>query len=292
MSKLVPSISGIACLLWVAVWSWWLSAESANTSSQTNLVASPVIRIMDADSVYTSAIHFSFHLSDDAPVLSKDQERNIFEQLAHHLTNHPDKQLTITGRHLPHPNERNQSPHPNLGIARAHAIKNLLIEEGGDPDRIITAAQTVQTHMMIDGRLLGGVDFEFHERETPAKTAQTEEKEPAMEVDEVSNDQPENENQLTFHYDYKDFSLERKNRPSLDEIRKLVRKNPSYRIFITGFSTTDEEKAVGDLAKRRAMAVRRYLVDTGVRRRNIIVESQPGAITTAAERRVEIKISK
>ena len=78
----------------------------------------------------------------------------------------------------------------------------------------------------------------------------------------------------------------------LDELRQLVRDNPSYKLIITGFSASAEEKAVNNLAERRSLAVRRYLVDTGVRRRNIIVESRPGEAKATTEQRVEITVVK
>ena len=82
------------------------------------------------------------------------------------------------------------------------------------------------------------------------------------------------------------------NRAKLDELRRLIRSNPSYRLNITGYSTSDEEKARPGLAKQRAMSVRRYLVDTGVRRRNILPEAQPGAAELPTDRRVEITLVK
>ena len=201
--------------------------------------------------------------------------------------------LTLTGSYLPLPYERNQSEHPNLGIARANAIKQVLLGEDVDPDLIKTAGQEIQHHLLKEGRMIGGVDFEFSEKqaiaevEEPASVTTNEDS-----VAANSNSLKSSKQVALFQYDYKEYALERKNRSKLDELRRLIRSNPSYRLNITGYSTSDEEKASPGLAKRRAMAVRRYLVDTGVRRRNILPESQPGAAQLPTERRVEITVVK
>ena len=288
MSKLVPSISGVACFLWVVVWSWWLSKEhSSQLASQNNATAS--IQVTDRDSIFKSPTVFSFHLSDEKPVLP-EESLVFFKQIAGHLKNNPDRILTLTGIYLPLPYERNQSEHPNLGIARANAIKQVLLGEGVDPDLIKIAAQEVPHYLAMEGRLIGGVDFEFSKKQSIV-VAETPQAETAPENKPVEVKKSLASKQVAlFKYEYKEHALERKNRSKLDELRRLIRSNPSYRLNITGYSTTDEEKAAPGLAKRRAMAVRRYLVDTGVRRRNILPESQPGAAELPNQRRVEITL--
>ena len=292
MSKLIPSISGIACVLWVAVWAWGLSDKQSDQSSKH--IASPSLRISDADSVFSTDQVFSFFLSDDKPVIPAES-LNMLKGIARYLNVQPEKTLTLTGSYLPLPSERNQTPHPNLGIARANAIKQVLVGEGADPDQILTAAQEVQNHLMLEGRLLSGVEFDFNEAIAVE----------AKEVAEVNNTVPETKEKPTsttkkgvgkaavvFEYEYKDFTLAAKNRTDLDELRQLIEENPSFRLIISGFSSKDEEKEVANLAERRSLAVRRYLVDTGVRRRNIIVESHPGTVKDESMRRVEISIVK
>ncbi|HHM21049.1 MAG TPA: hypothetical protein ENJ20_03400 [Bacteroidetes bacterium] len=292
MSKLIPSVFGAACFVWVSIWSWWLQHE--HTSRKGSDFALPGIRITDPDTVFIFKNIFTFHLSDHKPVLLP-QSDTLLKELAGYLNRHPDKILTLTGAYLPMPYERNHSPHPNLGIGRAIAIKNLLAGQGADPDRIKTAAQEVNDHLMLEDRLLGGVDFDFTK-----KTALPDEKEGAnTEKKTVSPSKSPTDSgkqppvsSLVFHYDKNDFAVERKYRPALDKLRRLVRKHPSYRLIITGYSTKEEEKKWKGLARRRSLAVRRYLVDSGVRRRNIIVESRPGAAINENGQKVEITVVK
>ncbi|MEO1262937.1 MAG: OmpA family protein [Bacteroidota bacterium] len=294
MSKLVPSISGIACFLWVVIWSWWLSEEHSSQLDSQNKTSTS-IQVADQDSVFRSDAVFSFHLSDEKPVLP-EESLVFFKRIANYLKNNQDRVLTLTGSYLPLPHERNQSEHPNLGIARANAIKLVLLGEEVDPEVIRVAAQEVQHHLTIEGRIVGGVDFEFSEKQTTVETERTASDTGGINPEKSTtkkNDDGLNGKQVAlFKYDYKEYALERRNRTKLDELRRLIRSNPSYRLNITGYSTSDEEKAKPGLAKQRAMAVRRYLVDTGVRRRNILPESQPGAAELPTDRRVEITLVK
>jgi outer membrane protein OmpA-like peptidoglycan-associated protein len=295
MSKLIPSISGVACFLWVAIWSWWIPNENASLIEAANSSSKTAISIVTPDSVLTAFEIFSFHKSDDKPVLP-ESNIEMLRSLAGYLRANPEQSLTLVGEYLPMPFERNQSPYPNLGLARAHSIKNILVAEGANPDQIQTAGEEVDTHTKIEDRMLGGVEFIFGKSDE-ADSVEGDENESVASGDlktEENNDPEEEDSELsvTFRYDENDFALARENRQALDNLRSLVRKNPSYTLIITGFSEKGEEKNVDNLAERRSLAVRRYLVDTGVRRRNIIVESHPGAAKDDAQRRVEITVVK
>ena len=292
MSKHFPSISGLACVIWVAGWTWGLSTEHSDQFS--NQIAAPSIYITDADSVFTAKEVFSFHLNDEKPVIPAESY-SMLKKMAQYLAGKPAKILTLTGSYLPLPLERNQSQHPNLGIARANSIRDVLVGEGADPDQIKTASQEVQNNLLVEGRMLSGVDFDFNEIAEITETTPIEKDTIAVvkkdkEVDSESHQH--GKTALVLNYDFQDFTLATKYRSDLDDLRRLVRDNPSYRLIITGYSSKDEEKEVAGLAERRSLAVRRYLVDTGVRRRNIIVESQPSTANNESERRVEISIVK
>lgn len=296
MSKLIPSISGVACFLWVAIWSWWIPNENASLLEAANSFSKTAISIVTPDSIISASEVFSFHKSDDKPVLPESNIQ-MLRSLAKYLTANPEQSLTLVGVFLPMPFERNQSPYPNLGLARAHSIKNILVAEGANPDQIQTAGEEVDTHAKVEDRIMGGVEFVFGKSDETDldKVDQNESTNPEKETNEGNSNNSEELNgelSVIFSYDENDFALARENRQALDSLRNLVRKNPSYKLIITGYSAKGEEKNVDNLAERRSLAVRRYLVDTGVRRRNIIVESHPGSAKNDEERRVEITVVK
>ncbi len=296
MSKLNPSISGIVCFFWIAAWSWWLSRENGALSVSSNQTPSSSICIVAPDTVFTSTEIFSFHKSDDVPIIPQDNI-GFLKALATYLVKHPDQSLMLVGTYLSMPYERNQSPHPNLGIARSNAIKKILVAEGANPDNIQTSGKQIESFTLTEDRILGGVDFIFGEMEKkiddePEEVAENNLAEKEKTPDKRSAEITEENQVIIFEYLENEFALSKKSKPKLDELRRLVRNNPSYKLIISGYSNKQEEQTINNLAERRSLAVRRYLVDTGVRRRNIIVESYPGDAKNEKQRKVEISIVK
>ncbi len=295
MSKLIPSISGVACFLWVAVWSWWLTGENTALVDSVSALSKTAVSVVAQDTIFSATEIFSFHKSDDKPVLPQGNIQ-LFQSLAKRLTANPELSLTLAGSYLPMPFERNQSPFPNLGLARANAIKDILVAAGADPEQIQVVGQEVETFSTQEDRLLGGVEFIFGKKEdtehaTPAVVNEEEASSaPSTKSQKTIKETGKAESALVFTYDENDFAVAKKYRSDLDDLRRLIRENPSYKLIITGYSTKSEEKTVNNLAERRSLAVRRYLVDTGVRRRNIIVESHPGGAKDDTQRMVEIII--
>ncbi len=290
MSKLIPPVSGIACLVWVTLWSWWLSKEHSpnDLSNEGTLVSA--ITITDGDQQFTSKEVFSFHLSDATLVLPLSSIE-LIKSLANHLHDQPERMLLLSGKYID--GERNRSPYPNLGLARAKAIKDLLVEYGANPEQINLESKIIGLHYLVEDRLLGGVDLHFTTKEKAVGDDSLE----MANSDEVTSENPPKKvpagkpQAILFKYDKEIFTLAKKNRSVLDSLRRLVRNKPEHRLILSGYSSKDEEKAVsGNLAERRSLAVRRYLVDTGVRRKNIIIESHPGAAHGEDQQRVEITV--
>ncbi|HFA49957.1 MAG TPA: hypothetical protein ENJ95_13195 [Bacteroidetes bacterium] len=291
MSKLIPSISGMACLVWIATWSWSLSSKYNEKADLADHPPIASVHIADDTFHFSSKQIFSFHPSDARPVVPQENF-TLFGELADYLLKNENRQLVLTGKYQA--DEKNTFPYPNLGLARSNAIKDILIKEGADREQVLTMGKLVESNYLFDGRIIGGVDFGFTEKDKKQAVAEVSEKETATSGTKAGGKKKTTESKaLTFTYAEKKFSLARSDKPSLDKLRRLIRKNPSYKLILSGFSDKEEERAVsGNLAERRARAVRRYLVDTGVRRKNIIVESHPGAGKGKEQRKVEITIIK
>jgi len=285
MSKLIPSISGAACVIWVSVWSWWLS-DNRPTGPVDNGPVVSAFTITDGTQTFSSKSVFSFHLSDAAPVIP-EPTMEMLKSIAVHLNEQPTKKLVLTGKYME--GERNKTPFANLGLARANAVKDFLEEEGAKPGQMVLKSELIGIHYLVEDRLLGGVDMLLVNNETqiadsPTENDKVEEAAPAKET-EPSPDG------ILIKYDPEVFTLAKENRSLLDSLRRLVRKNPKLKLIISGYSAKKEEQTVsGNLAERRALAVRRYLVDTGVRRKNIILESHPASAQGNDQQRVEISV--
>ena len=79
--------------------------------------------------------------------------------------------LTLTGIHIS--GERNKTNYPNLGKARAEAIKKVLIEAGVNESNIETASFKVGDKFIEEGKLNGGVHFAFSTRQSESELVAT-----------------------------------------------------------------------------------------------------------------------
>lgn len=292
MSKLFASLSAIACFAWVAICSLGLSNQLSN-KDDPSVLPSATLSISDPEFNFLSDEIFSFHQSDATPVITANNLL-LFEALALHLSENPDRELELIGCYSPH--EVNKTKYPNLGVARAKAIEKLIVDNGAPEVQIVTSATAVQNLYLFEGRLLGGVNFVF-----AAADAEPENENPTDES-EPENEEEENEAPVVesvpgdiqyFFYDENDYTLSRANQPILDSLRRALRKDQRKTLILSGFSQSEEEKkTTGNLAELRAKAVRRYLVDNGLRRRQIVVVSHPGSAKNDDERRVELKVER
>lgn len=293
MSKLISAVFGSACFIWISAWSWALGDDSQQQSAVANLPSSS-LTITDSEFSFSADDIFSFHQNDAMPVVPSDNLA-LIQQLARYLGENPERELELNG--LFSPAEKNKSPYPNLGLARAKAIEKLLTSEGAPEEQLVTTSAAVQNLFMMNGRIIGGVNFIFSE---PSKKV---EEKPATKVDTLAKAEatPEappiaknkSDGVRAFYYNKKGYKLDEANRPFLDSLRRALRKRPNETLIISGYSTKEEQKRTGhDFAEKRGMAVRRYLVDNGLRRKQIVVVSHPGRGEGEDGQRVELKVER
>lgn len=83
---------------------------------------------------------------------------------AAYLMAHPEKAITLTGLYLA--DEKNNSALPNLGIARADNLKQVMAGLGVPKDKILTRAAKVSHINEAEGALIGAVQFMFSKSTT------------------------------------------------------------------------------------------------------------------------------
>lgn len=85
--------------------------------------------LKDGDYAYETNDNFNFNMSSSSILLplSEKVDKGILG-IKDHLATHTDKVLNITGFYKS--DEANKSAYPNLGIARANAVKNYLVDKG------------------------------------------------------------------------------------------------------------------------------------------------------------------
>jgi len=197
------------------------------------------------------------------------------------------KQLQTEGKKLKieapyYSNEPNPTDFDNLGLARAHNLKNLLSKEI-DASSILTAGKLIDSNDRIpyinqeEGKIYW-VTFNDFVKESDNKTL----------IYFPYNSTKEIRNAQISNY--------------LDEVAKTMKNNPGYKLIIVGHTDNDGSEAANlNLGLRRAKRIKNVLVRKGVQNNRIIVESkgetEPIADNTTAKgrqenRRVEINFIK
>ncbi|MCF8245120.1 MAG: OmpA family protein [Saprospiraceae bacterium] len=278
MSKLLPSISGVACFIWVTGWTWIFS-EGKN--SETDISNQTPINILIDSSQYQVQHPFSFKFSEATPIIAENLHP-ILKSVAHRLVSQPSLRLVIVG--ICSPTEANNSSFPNLGVARAESIKSLLTTIGADGDKIETTGILAENLFEVDGHLTGLVYFNFTKlnAENQPLVAENPKEEPASSKSKFTS----------FFYEYGNYKVEKHHLGLLKSLQTELREDSDRSVVLSGYSTPEEEAESTriNLAEMRALAIRRYLVDHGVRRSQIEVKTKPSMAQSSSEMSVSVEL--
>ncbi len=281
MSKLLPSLSGVACVIWVSGWTWIFSEGKQATLDISN--QAPINILLD--SVQYKVQHpFAFEFAEATPIVS-EQLHPVLKSVVSHLDENPEFQLKITG--IYGLKEGNQTNFPNLGIARAEAVKSMLGTAGASLDKVVTSGMAVDNLFEMNGKLTGVIYFHYSSKVLENQTVATSDKNKETRLEDLSNEEVE-----AFNYNYGDYKVEKRHHDYLNNLRRDLRDNPDKSVVLTGYSTPEEEAESSriNLAEMRALAIRRYLVDSGTRRAQIVVKAKPSMARSSNEMIVSIQV--
>ncbi|MEL6863301.1 MAG: hypothetical protein AAFP19_02730 [Bacteroidota bacterium] len=108
------------------------------------------LNLMEGDSILLKEYdQFSFPTGSILPALNGNNTQflDLLEEL---LTNDPAKNLSITGYYLNSEKESRTGVHENLGIARAAAVRDLLIDRGIAAERLFIDAAMVDKTLLVE----------------------------------------------------------------------------------------------------------------------------------------------
>jgi OOP family OmpA-OmpF porin len=204
------------------------------------------------------------------------------------LADKPKSSLKIIGVYSPM--EENETSFPNLGIARAEAVKSILASSGADADQVGTVGLESANLFQSGDKLTGVIFFSFSNQDAAdyqAVAMESEEEAEDEELEEFSDAQ-------SFYYKYGDYKVEKHHVPFLKSLVKTINAQPNIKVVLTGYSAHEEEAESSriNLAEMRAMAIRRYLVDHGVRRAQIEVKAKPSMARNSKEMIVSIQVGR
>lgn len=241
MKPTIPAI--LFSILWILGGSYFFSTllcpAAAAGAATTNL------SVIDGAWKATSTGNFAFPMGASEISITKDAQEKVFTKTGAYLQENGGKMLALTG--IYGVTEKNKTDFANLGIARAEAVKEVLVKNGANPDQITTVGEERPKLGFIDRKLYNGVEFAFSTNEAAAAIGST------LNFDESQT--------LYFEQDQVDFSSEdAKLMEIMEYLESYMATNPDAVVTVNGY--TDNQGSSSDkmkIAKKRVERVRRII---------------------------------
>ncbi len=267
MDKPLIWLVGVALLGWISGWSYLLPRQMDAPPTEEPFILSA------GEFVVASEKPFAFDWSS-AELQLEPETAEALAALALHLTKHPELHLRLTGLYTS--SERNGTSFPTLGEARAAAIADLLKKGGVPAERLQIAGFRMDSSPFHDGKLLNGVLFTFFEHPVEEeKQPQSPDDPGAVAFRPAGGDH--HTALLSFSEGKANFTLQdQASLKALSDLRWHLRAHPGLEVELSAFYP-ETDAGARKLAQRRVETVRRYLIDKGIRRRNIHVKMVPVA---------------
>ncbi|WP_428663823.1 OmpA family protein [Runella sp.] len=238
----------------------------------------PALSIVDGNNLnLSSAMNFGFKKSMPEPNYANVKKE--LDSLAAYLKASPNRKLTITGLYASI--EQNTTSFADLGLARADALKQYLVQAGVPGGQLLTASKLVELTFSKDDST-HGMEFGFDSLMIP----KTEEALAAAEKYENVFKPMD----LYFKSAKADFIKTPENEKFIEEAKKYLAANKDKKLNLTGH--TDNEGADDEnlkLSKNRATSVKDMLVKRGISAAQLVTdakgESEPKASNFTPEGR-------
>lgn len=206
--------------------------------------------ISDTDAFSQSSNRYIRFARDEYDVVPYAQDlENLINETSEYLIANQDRSVTIVGVY--DESESNASILPDLGLARADAIKSLLEELGVESANINTESTTVEGEGFMADTLCHGAEFRFGE-------AGGDDDRIGAIGDRLSAEPV----RLYFDTDAKEPNLDAQNRQDLADIIFYLDKVSSSRIEVSGH-TDNIGKGNERLSRKRAEYTAEYLASKG-----------------------------
>ncbi len=211
---------------------------------------------------------FRFAQSSNVPIIP-DVTNDGLKEVAGYLKSNADKNLTLTG--LYESSENNKTQFGNLGMARAEAIKERLVQYGVGNSRILTKGESSSIDFDNGKELYGGVNFKF----SKAVQAKPEPVKPAaitnvatLAISDGTRFSTKTDGNLTFNNSSYEFNkpLPADVKQSFREVTTYLKENPAKMLVLTGLYDKDEENTsiLPNLGLARANNVKKAFTNLGV----------------------------
>lgn len=242
--------------------------ESANkgTESKNIAVESQVKTTKNAFSINDSKNNLKFNSNDNFNFKSSSFSilepvsnglKSQIERLSTYIKDNPNKTVDITGRYTSE--ENNTSTFPNLGLARANAVKNYFVSNG-IPSNLINTFDKLDSSLVADasGTYYGPLSYNINTKEVNDTSEADALK--ALRQQIIANPLV-----LYFNTSSATINLNAEQRVKLDKMLKYVDKVDSATIKTIGHTDSRGDRATNvRLGLNRAEFAKNYLVNNGV----------------------------
>lgn len=222
----------------------------------------------NGDFSFENTDNFNFNASDYALITPISTALNGgIDKLSAHLKGNPNKDVTITGLYTSQ--EANNSAYPNLGLARANAVKNYFTSRGISSEMLNTRGLLNDGISLSDGIYKGPVNFVMD-----TNTDNTAKKE-ADNLMALKNSLLANPLIIYFNTAETNINLSPEQRTKVVNLNLYLDKVPDAKLRITGH-TDNTGGAVTNtrLGQERADFAKQYFIKNGIPEARIISTSQ------------------
>lgn len=243
---------------------------NAQESSNNGNALGNKFSLIDAngDFSFENADNFNFNTSDYALITPISAALNGgIDQLSAYLEGNPNKNVTITGLYTSQ--EDNNSAYPNLGLARANAVKNYFTSRGISSKMFNTRGLLNDDLSLSDNIYKGPVNFEMN---TATDDSAKKDAEDMMALKESIMANP-----LVIYFDTAaaSINLSPEQRTKIANLSMYLDKNPDARIKITGHTdNTGSATTNMRLGQERADFAKQYFIKNGISEAKIVSTSQ------------------
>lgn len=249
----------------------------------------------DGDFSYKANEHFNFNINGFNPLtpINPNVDTGI-AKLKAYLTEHPEKTLDVIGLYTS--KETNNSAFPNLGIARANAVKNYFVAKGIDSKHLNTKGKLNDDLVPNNSIYQGPLEYHFN----TYNSLEEEEAALKIELDALKKEIQADPLMLYFDTGSSNISLTANQRAKMAKMVRYVDKADDGEIDVTGHTDNTGNKAANiKLGLSRANKIKDYFVRNGISSEKIKTFSEgpnkPIATNNTPEgrnknRRVEVTI--
>ena len=247
MRPMTPALV-LMSILWIFGGSYFLSSWFFCPTTAAAGAATTNLSVIDGDWKATSTGNFGFPMNAAAIAITPDAEEKVFKKTGAYLQENENKMLALNGFYGS--GEVNKTEFANLGVARAEAVKQTLVDNGANPDQISTAGEERSKLGFIDKKLYNGVEFAFSTNEAASDVGAT------FNFDDSKT--------VFFEQDQVEFSSDdEKLLGIIDYLASYMTTNPDAIITVNGYTDNQgSSKEKMQIAKKRATNIRRIIRDS------------------------------